>query len=140
MESLWPDDLIQQDPVEMPITILKWQASLLGKRTKNIVKGSVQRDIMPSYSQKDFSLTFHLIGPLLEDYHYSLFVVYCGIDPYPLRILPVPGILGEVSEVNEAGDIVVQDKEEFIKLLRIIFNSEKTRKVVNAIIAQSSLV
>ena len=42
MEDLWPDDITPDEDLRAPAAVLKEQASLLGQKTSNLVKGYVR--------------------------------------------------------------------------------------------------
>lgn len=131
--NLWPEDIAVTNAVA-PVTILKEQASLLGERTKNLVEGSVVapgivRDV--DFLLKDrFSYGFNLVAPALNNYRYRLFSISHGVEFYPLTI--------SGSEALNSDELQVNNEEEFFKALETIFSSEKTKRIIGSLIAQSS--
>src|SRR4051794_24641700 len=91
MQDLWPDELIFDSKIKAPVTILKEQASLLGKKTKNIVEGLVGVGTPPEFwpsggeSSAQFSYSFYLTAPAIN-YTYRLFAIAHPIEMYPLLI------------------------------------------------------
>lgn len=120
--DLWPTD-IKADNMVTPLSILKEQASLLGGKTQNLVEAEVQTKPLGA----EFSHSFLLVAPTLDNYRYKLFAVLHALDMYPLKI------------VDENGGIryEVHSQEEFVEKLREVLTSEKTKSVINALIAQS---
>lgn len=133
--NLWPDDISVTEQVP-PVAILKEQGSLLGQRTKNLVEGRVSAADAegPGFSDQDFCYEFDLVAPALG-YRYQLFRIQHGVDFYPLGIdWDSPD---NVSISNLHGEAGIENEEKFLEALEIIFSSEKTRKVIGSLIAQS---
>ncbi len=149
MENLWPKDLTVAETKGRPVAILKEQASLLGETTQNILIARVEvigqypdgRDICLEYS-------FNILAPVLN-YRYKLFRVRHGLDLYPVLIYPDEGITEELyqffsefwtkSEKERNQDFLVAKSEnEFIEILKAIFHSKRTEKLIQALIAQST--
>jgi hypothetical protein len=150
MNDLWPADLATTI-TSSPITILKEQASLLGMKTKNIVKASVRRiDIHPvttsrhvasaktsTAPQAPFNYAFNLVAPALDNYTYRLFTVSFSVDLYPATFSLDDDIDQELGR-NDIDGLVAADAADFISHLSRIPGSQKTRKVINAILSQST--
>ena len=120
--DLWPTEFGVTDE-NMPVAILKEQASLLHEKTGWSLEGKVSTHV----EGKSFEHYFYIVAPALDNYHYRLFKVKHEIEPFPLWIyseaLPNPE--------HEAGT-----SDEFIQALKAIFASEKTRKLVVTLLAQ----
>ncbi len=139
MTDLWPDD-IQVVKVKAPVTILREQASLLGQRTKNIVRAEVH--VVAGLHFHPFVFSFHIVGPALGNYRYKLFEIRHGIELYPARIaLDDEESVKEIFPwITNSGRVVeAGSEEEFMEYLRRIFESQKTRRVIGAILAQSGV-
>ncbi len=121
--DLWPDD-IGHSKLIAPVAILRRQASLLGEKTKNIVKG----DVTSHFDQQRgaFSYSFLLVAPALDNYRYKLFSIYHKVLFYPLELYP---------EIDP--DKTIENQDELLEALKKEFNSEKTRGVIQSMIAQS---
>lgn len=146
--DLWPSG-IEVERISAPLIILREQAALLGERTKNLV----QAEVIEEESRRDrFIFYFFLLAPVLGNYRYQLLTVSHDIDLYPVEITVEDSILHEVSEKLDVrihdsqgnyrqGDepqyIHAESEEAFIKALRIIFNTSKSRRVLTALISQS---
>jgi len=145
MTDLWPED-IRVVKEKAPVTILREQASLLGAKTKNIVTAEVKR--VTVLKRPDFCFDFYIVGPALGNYRYKLFEIRHGIDLYPVTIeLGDPEWAREVArhfeawvkELSPGTSVQVRTEEEFVEYLRRIFESQKTRQVIRAILAQSGV-
>lgn len=131
--NLWPEDIAVTDAVA-PVSLLREQASLLGERTKNLVEGSV---VTPGtvrgvdfLQQKDrFSYGLDLVAPALNNYRYRLFSISHGVEFYPLTISGTEALNSDEFQVN--------NEEEFLKAIERIFLSEKTKRIISSLIAQS---
>ncbi len=152
MSDLWPQDF-GTTTAPTPVSILKEQASLLGQKTKNIVKGAVKRtsvgwdddrreamfrNFAPvSAPTKVFNYTFYLEGPVLDNYTYRLFRISFDVDLYPVRFFIDEGMADELS-ISPKDGVSAKDEEEFKAILSRILGSDRTRKVVTAILSQST--
>jgi hypothetical protein len=144
MEDLWPDDLgtLEEPP---PVTFLREQATLLGRKMQNVVEAEidsdveygidVQRSVVMSKFIAEERLTtsdyavhrFLLIAPALSGYRYLLFRVYHRVAQfYPLAI----DHDGQLLKANS--------QKELADCMRRIFAAESTRKVIGALRAQST--
>jgi hypothetical protein len=147
--DLWPGD-IEVERVFAPVVILRQQATLLGERTKNLVQAEVVEDELQTNC---FAFYFFLRAPVLGNYRYQLMYVSHDIGLYPVEIKVEESILQEVRNIldvrtddpdrnlprfrAEPSYIHVQSEEELIKALRAIFNTNKCRKVLTALLSQS---
>jgi hypothetical protein len=141
VQDLWPEK-IEYPVIEAPVAILMRQAVALGKKTGNVVEGRVEQTrIHPDR----FGYSFSIVGPLLGDYSYQLFIIAHGVELYPVEILAESAIMVEVArkmefqprEKDYEGTVVAKTQDEFENILRAIFAASKTQNVVGAIIKQS---
>jgi hypothetical protein len=133
--NLWPDD-IGAPKLRAPVVILREQARFLGERTCKLVMGSVQ-SVPPKNNQ--FTYTFCLVAPILNQYQFPLFTIGHEIDFYPLKVYPR---FEELFQIFNSDDdlgtyIEVHSEEEFINLLIDLFSSSETRRVIHTLMAQS---
>jgi len=138
MLDLWPTDIINSR-MRAPITILKEQAILLQQKTNGILHAKVRRILSESQLQKEsgnFLYEFLLIAPGLQDYQYSLFTISHEIELYPIVIETDKMIARELGNDNN-DPIIIKSEPDYIERLRKIFCTKKTKKIVNAMIAQS---
>jgi hypothetical protein len=156
MTDLWPTD-IGTVTTKSPLTILKEQASLLGAKTKNIVKARVQRTKPAITPVKPFNYEFTLNAPALDNYSYRLFGVAYDVDLYPVRFWVDRAIAEEIGvkppeELSETGEqkptkkrrinrdesLIARREEKLIEILARILGSQKTRHIIHAILSQST--
>lgn len=152
MKDLWPNDIVQLSQ-RTPVSILKEQASLLGARTKNIVTAEVLQ--LEDSSNHDFNYQFYLVGPALQNYHYGLFTVSYSINLYPSVFTLDIDIIEEFRiaqsdqlrqldfmlnplKFSQENKIMVENEEQLTNLLKLIFAAQKTRRVIAAILGQST--
>lgn len=147
MKDLWPEDLLNSN-IKAPVSILEEQASFLGRRTKNLVEAEIK---LPSQRWEfyNFQFYFYIIAPTLANYRYKLFSIAYDLSMYPVHIFledeeikkEVKKELGEkyVSAKTEGAFeeeyVSAKTEEEFIKILEIIFNSNRTKEIIRAIMA-----
>jgi hypothetical protein len=137
-DSLWPEDL-SPGHTKAPATILRKQGLLLGKMTDNLVVGRVvahqeQSSRIPAPTMAPrvsapalpISYSFELVAPVLNDYAVELFSVRHGEKLYPATIS---------SRLVKGG--TAKSQEQFMELLKTIFNSEKTKNIIQSLLAQS---
>jgi hypothetical protein len=138
MVDLWPSDIVQND-VKPPVAILKEQASLLGNKTKNLVTAEVHLDDPDDYGYSivNFNYRFLIIAPALNNYQFKLFSVAYDVDLYPVQFQLDQSVAAEL-DVDE--QISVGNEEEFQNLLKRIFGTQRTRRVISAISNQSTIV
>jgi hypothetical protein len=140
--DLWPVMTTTATTQKTPVSILRKQAILLEEKTDKVVIADVERrkidleevvyavtqaGVAAQNAKSIFAYSFYLIAPALEEYRYLLFWVLHPIEMYPLLIRDSP-----------EGEIKVESEDEFLEALRIIFRSEKTQRVIQAMIAQSN--
>jgi hypothetical protein len=152
MVDLWPAD-IAYTRQKAPVTILKEQAVLLGDKTQNIVTASVEaippgllrrtpQDIWQT-RQDTFAYQFSLVAPALSHYRYQLFSIVHDASMYPVMFRFDDEIKREYREFAIATarlddpDCQAETEEQFLETLKFIFQTSKTRQVIQAILAQS---
>ncbi len=140
--DLWPVMTATTTTQNTPVSILRDQAALLEKKTDGLVIADVKRrnvevpeiiyavtkaGVKEENAQNVFAYSFYLIAPALEKYRYLLFWMLHPIEMYPLLIRDSP-----------EGEFKVESENEFLQVLRRIFGSEKTQRVIQAMITQSN--
>ncbi len=146
MTDLWPANIINVENMTAPVRILKEQAALLGQKTKNLVKAKVVPEkktvYKPGAIQPRFQYSFYIVAPLLENYQYRLFTIYHDIEFYPVNFILDEAVQEEIflerqePEIREK-EILVYSEDDFVEILRKIFNSQKATKVIQSILLQS---
>jgi hypothetical protein len=151
MTDLWPSDLATST-TRSPLTLLREQASLLGLKTRNIVKAGVRRyqavppppaggfvaTAKPAQRYDEpFQYAFFLEAPALDNYTYRLFSAAYNVNLYPVR-LSVDQDIALDLHVSDGDDLIAASEEDFKQLLSKILGSQKTRKVINALLSQST--
>jgi hypothetical protein len=134
MTDLWPNDL-GTVTTKSPLTILKEQASLLGAKTKNIVKAKLQKSA--SNWGVPFNYDFILNAPALDNYSYRLFIIAYDVDLYPVRFF-VDDAIAEEMGIKPREVLIATGEEQLIEILARILGSQKTRHVIHAILSQST--
>lgn len=132
--DLWPDEIEAIDEIKSPVTILKEQASLLGNKTKNVLKAEVRPT---NRVGEEFSYRFFLVAPALQDYHYELFTIWHTITLYPVKFL-VDSEIAEEFKIGKDRTLNAHSEEKFIEILERILKSKKTVEVMQVLLAQST--
>lgn len=143
MPDLWPE--IGTPSIRTPVSILREQASLLGMKTSNVIEGEVKviEGPMSWAVSWDFGYVFYIVAPLLKNYRYRLLSIAHRLDMYPLRVRLSEDIAAEITQAepslifNKSAVVEVGDEDAFVALLSLVLRSNKTIKVIHALIAQS---
>lgn len=106
--------------VRTPLSIMREQATLLGRKTKNLLEALVDT----SFAGETFRHSFRLVVPALNSYTYELFIVEHGVSLYPV-------------DVWRPGSARLQTEDEFIDWLRNTLSSAETRKLIGNLLAQA---
>ena len=132
-KNLWPQDITFINEDESPATLLREQAAKLGDMTNHLVTASV----VSSALQNKFSHSFLIIANEL-DYSYKLFACVHGLDYYPILFEIDLDILERyfLNEKSSENIVVARDKHEYLKILEKIFNADKTKKILMALVNQ----
>ena len=120
LENLWPSDFGSPNVVP-PVVILRQQATALEENTGRVLRGKVE-----AIQTDDLSIyyNFYIVAPSLNNYAYNLFWLSHPIDAlYPVLLD------GREPQLNSP--------EELKAALKEIFFREKTRNIVQALLAQS---
>lgn len=127
INSLWPEDIGTNIDQSNPVTILKQQAALLGQRTKNIVEAQVSTSTFADH----FIHSFNLVAPAIG-YKYLLFRVQHGPEIYPIAL-----IYDTTDSTSLTIRMTASSETEFLDLLKEVFSSARTRKVIETLLAMS---
>ncbi len=117
-DDLWPAN-IADSKLTTPVTILKEQATLLGEKTRQLVKG----EVVTQTTGNLFVHYFYIVAPTL-DYKYELFTLSHGISFYPAVLKYLNNTLQALTEDS------LKDR------LKEILTSQQTVTVVQSILAQ----
>ncbi|MCX7110575.1 MAG: hypothetical protein NTX45_10690 [Proteobacteria bacterium] len=139
MNDLWAED-IGITTVKTPVAILREQASLLGKKTQNLVIGEVISSSQDNVKEQKITNRFNIKAPALGNYRYNLFSISHGIDIYPLTMFVEGGILTELTTSDvifgSHNPRVIRSEADFLSVLNKILKSKRTKQVVHALLAQ----
>lgn len=134
--NLWPEEIVYQR-VKAPVAILREQAAMLGKLTKNLVQGEVAKpySLKPD---KSFAYNFFITAPSLGEYRYQLLVIEHDVDLYPVSIHIEEAIFSEIHNAFESNTnkIIAKSEKQFLEALQAIFTAKKTAQVITALLSQ----
>ncbi|MEI7866918.1 MAG: hypothetical protein WCI11_03430 [Candidatus Methylumidiphilus sp.] len=131
MNDLWAED-IATEKVRTPVAILREQASLLGKKTQNVVLAEVVTSAGSRFHHR-----FNITAPALGDYSYTLFSINHPIGPYPLEVDLDDDIAKELGKSIDR-NMTIENEADFINLLNQILKAERTKHIIRILLAQSS--
>ena len=119
VRDLWPQE-IRASTELAPVTILREQAALLGQKTRQLVVAEVET----RNSGELLVHSFVILAPALDNYRYELFKVYHGVPFYPLTV------------DTGGAPVKVTTEEAFVELLGKILSSQRTKDVIQSLLAQ----
>ena len=111
--------------VRTPVSLMREQAALLGKKTSNLVEAHVKTDSEGGRLVH----RFHLIVPALDGYTYRLFKVSHGMEIYPVMV-------GGYDPRNPLDSKQLANEQEFTDFLREILSAESTKRIILTLLAQ----
>lgn len=128
-QSLWPEFEVEE--IIPPVNILKEQASYLAEQTKNVLTADVITSTGNAPTgQPVFYNYLNITAPALDNYSFTLLRVDHGIYLFPINVR---------YQLSPAlGLAKCDDIESFIKALQDAFQHEATKKIISALIAQST--
>lgn len=145
--DLWPDQ-IDVTSIVPPIVILREQATVLGERTKGLVRAEVDsteqppkgieeylEDAIPAEARVVYVQTLYLVAPALDNYRYSLLSVSHDFQPYPCRVSfhpnPDRGLIDHFF-----GTMTIVSEGQFLQWLQVALNREETVRIIHGLISR----
>jgi hypothetical protein len=156
IEDLWPSD-IAGIKTDSPIVLLQEQAAKLGSKTHNVVTAELATSTLAVnfLNNKDFATSFLLVAPAIN-YRFKLFTVNYDISFYPIGFGFDTHLGKEVLSKIPATDksrfrlesvlleetpmVFVANEIDFIAILRVVFNADRTKRIVSALVEQSRVI
>jgi hypothetical protein len=126
--DLWP--AIEKGNTRTPVSILKQQAALLGKHTKNLLEASVDTDASPGR----FAHRFIIEAPALGGYRYELFSIQHDEKLYPVKVISAPPGTPIQDEIKWRKGF--ESEETFVDWLKAALNSADTKRLLSNLLAQ----
>lgn len=122
--NLWPEELVLDAEVT-PKSIMCRQAQVLTEKTRGRVQGEVSTKVLG----RDFTHSFYLVVPGLDNYRHFLMRVRHSIEQvYPAKVF--------FTESDDTGR-EVPGEEVFYEAVRRVLQDARTIHVVRSLIAQS---
>lgn len=122
-KNLW-GELDVEENIRTPTAILKEQADALSTLTKGILDGRVGID----QGGKGLILEFFIVARAINGYSYELLNVTHDVELYPAYVF---------TQTNNRGRVECNDEQEFEDYLGEILSSNKVKRIISALIAQS---
>jgi hypothetical protein len=116
--DLWPAGL--GEGMVTPVSILREQAALLGPKTNQLVKAEVVTRI----EGPTIIHLFQIVVPTMDNYKYELLKVWHDVILYPVTL------------AWEGMGYSLADESQFRDKLASALGSDRTRKLINALLAQ----
>lgn len=122
--NLWPEEIIIATEIT-PKSILLRQAQVLTERTRGRVQGEVATKVLG----RDFTHTFSLVTPGLDNYRHFLLRARHSIEQiYPIKVF--------VAENDDTGK-ELPGEEQFYEVLQRVLQDKKTMHIIRSLVAQS---
>ena len=119
----------------------------LSKDIEDKTDGILTLESKTSNFKKDFStyeydmyISIYIIAPKLDNYKYSLFVVYTNLDEnFPIGFLPIMNDIGKMLEYDINEDYEKYgDYDEFEKNIKEFINSTEVKNVLKNLYRKST--
>jgi hypothetical protein len=136
-EDLWPK--LDLGSTVTPLSILREQAGLLTQRTRGVLRGEVET--WTAGGQVNFA--FNIVVPPLGGYKYVLFMLhYYPTAPtgYPVFVETAPKAVFSQGTPGEKPSVAgrIDNENDFRNWLRLIFNSDEVKRLVESLYGQAS--
>lgn len=119
IRDLWPDDIAATSIVP-PVSILREQAAILSRKTKQLLRARVE-----TASEGQLIRHVFVISAPAIDYNLELFHMSHEITLYPIDLYWA----GKYDKI--------EDEAQLIEALKKIFGASDTKKLVHSLLAQS---
>jgi hypothetical protein len=120
--SLWGDPSTLKS-IRTPKTMLTEQADFLNQTTGGLIRAQVNA----TQNGANLSFSLSIIAPVLNNYNFTVCMVTHDVNIYPCKIYS--------SEDNTWQDC--ENEEELRVRLRTVLSSDKTRRIIEALLSQS---
>ena len=131
IKNLWSSDLLNEEDVILPVTILQEQASYLNNMTKNIVVAKINTVTSGGripVSRPNLIHILQIFAPAMGNYDFELVrLIQEQVFPYPLIVV------ASLTEIETQ----VENSEELEIALAKVFNDKKTVSAIQSLIVQS---
>lgn len=143
MVDLWPNNLNSTGVLKAPAAILREQGRRLTAKSQNIITAGIEASYLPRLLVKEkygtdeglFMYDFYLQVAVLDYYRHNLLTIFHGINFYPIIINTDDAIKKELT--GNIVNLVANSQEEFLGILKSIFNSKTTLTIINSILTQA---
>ena len=122
--NLW-GDLSNLRKIRTPKTILAEQAAILNEATNGVVRAQVSSS---GDSAGTLTHSLSVVAPALSNYQYTIVHVQHDVTTYPCKLY---------SQVTQ-GFVPCDDEVHFALELSSVLKHEKTRRVLESLLSQSS--
>ena len=125
-KSLW-GPLPATEGIRTPTQVLKEQATALANMTGSVLQGEVN----VTQNRGVFELDLNIVVPALDNYRYLVARATHRLDLYPVTLMPGWELY------NQRVTVECPDEGAFEAALGEILSSEKVRRVLTSLLAQS---
>jgi hypothetical protein len=121
IESLW-GEIPKADDIKTPIAILREQAAILGDATNNVLVA----EVVPNKRGSTMLAHLYIAAPALDNYRFLVLTVEHELELYPLSVED------ETSLYDNC-----KDETQYKAAVRAILSSDRLRRVIASLLAQS---
>jgi len=137
-KDLW-GNIPDPAPDPTPRAILREQADLLSSRTNQVLLGVVKANTNPG---NELWATLSIRAPFLNKYEIDLIDIAHPILIYPVTVYSKFLTLPEAERPERAGfvelpSITCNNREEFVRAVANVLQSEEVHKIIGALLTQS---
>lgn len=144
MDSFWGK--INIEKINTPKSILEEQAVYLKEETNKYIYADLERNYMLEKKMEGWlSHDFLIKGKYMDDFSYKLLSICHPIDLYPVHIIVDQKTYTETAEklngytiLGNSDTFNVNNEEEYILVLKMIFTSKRCKNLITGIISLSS--
>lgn len=139
--DLWQFDekSLKKTTQGLPNSILREQAELLSKKTKDIIYGRViNMKFEPRDNNVEYNLAtvFEVVVPQLDNYSYTLLILYSRPEKdYPIAITVGSNLIDDADDFRP--EYECNDREDFIQALKAILSDDEINKNISTLYAKA---
>lgn len=126
-KNLW-GDFGSAEAIRTPTTVLNEQASALNVATKGVLRGKIEVESV----RGEFQIVLSIVAPAINNYEFEVLQVSHGIELYPATV-----VAAWERHSADTGEVECENEDEFTRALARILGSDRVRRVISSLIAQS---
>ena len=131
IKNLWSKELLSEQNVVLPKTILQQQATFFNEMTKNVVTAEVKTGSWSTEDKSKISHRLRIVAPAMGNYKFDLVsILHEELRAYPVEVI-------SILEEDDIKKSKVENADELTQQLEEIFKSERVVTALQNVIAFS---